>query len=296
MKKNNTIFNKYFDGSSETLRKVTFNFEIFNNSYIIDQKEKIDQDFLEWFVGFTEGDDSFIISRPKNGKKRLFFFLVQKDTQALHRIRSTLGFGRIQKHGNAHRFAVSSKADIDRLINLFNGNLLLNKTNVRFHQWVDVRNELILDQKNQIRVKNQLKISDYLNTGWLAGFISAEGCFNVKIVKPSNSLSGLRVRCKFILSQKDEEKILESIRNSINSGFVSFRREDNSQFLYTLQHMDYINLVLNYLKRYPLRTKKHIDAVRMRRIINYSKSRKTQPWVGKVLMRVENLLKHLDKS
>jgi hypothetical protein len=296
MKKNNIILDKYFDGSSETLRKVTFDFDVFTNSYIIDQKKKIDQDFLEWFVGFTEGDGSFTISRPKNGKKRLFFFLVQNDIQALQRIRSTLGFGRVQKHGNAHRFAASSKADIDRLITLFNGNLLLDKTNTRFRQWVDVRNELTPNKKNHIRVKNQLKLFNYLDTGWLSGFISAEGCFNVGIVKPSNSSSGLRVRCRVILSQKDEKKVLESIRNSINSGFVSFRREDSSQFLYTLQHTDYINLLLDYLKRHPLRTKKHIDAVRMRRIINYIKSRKTQPWVGKVLMRVENLLKRLNES
>ena len=107
--------NKYLDGSSETLRKVTFNFKEFNKFYLPEHKKKIDQSFLEWFVGFTEGDGSFIVSTPKKGNKRLMFILGQKDEQALNKLRSTIGFGNIQGHAHQYQYRVSRKKDIDRL-------------------------------------------------------------------------------------------------------------------------------------------------------------------------------------
>ena len=65
--------NKYFNGSSETLRETTFNFEVLNNFHLPQHKKRINQNFLEWFVGFSEGDGSFTISKPKTGRERLFF-------------------------------------------------------------------------------------------------------------------------------------------------------------------------------------------------------------------------------
>lgn len=285
--------NKDFNGSSETLRKVTFNYKKFNKEYLPDQKEKINQAFLEWFVGFTEGDGSFIVSIDKTGKKRLFFMITQKDIQALHKLRSTLGFGNVQKHGSAHRYAASSKADIDRLIALFNGNLLLDKTNKRFREWVNVRNDLRSDKK-PIKVLEQLKISEYLNNGWLSGFIAAEGCFNVYTRKKPHEK--FDITCRFVLYQKEEKKVFDSIQKSIGNGKVSCRKADNSQIVYTVTHMDYLLKIIDYLAKYPLRVKKNVDLIRMHKLINYKKSRKTQPWVGKVLMRIENLINRLDES
>lgn len=60
--------------------------------------------------------------------------------------------------------------------------------------------------------------------------------------------------------------------------------------------MDYLLKIIDYLGKYPLRVKKNVDLTRMHKLINYKKSRKTQPWVGKVLMRIENLLNRLDES
>ena len=286
--------NKYFNGSSETLRKVTFNFKKFNKYHLPQHKKKIDQAFLEWFVGFTEGDGSFTISNPKNDKQRLFFFLVQKDEQALHRLRSTLGFGIIQKHGNEHRYAIFNKKDIDRLIFLFNGNLILNKTYKRFCSWVETRNEINPDLP-RIKIQKQLKIFGYLKNGWLSGFIAAEGCFNIqKRPLPETDL-GFDVYFRIIIDQKNEQVVLKSIQKEIGVGRVTSIKSDLTQYRYTISHIDYCLLVLDYLKKFPLRVIKNVDAVRMRKMINLKKSRETIPWEGKVLKRVKNLLKRLDK-
>ena len=115
------------NGSSETIRETTFQFELFLQ-HLPEQKVKISHRFLEWFIGFAEGDGSFIVSRTKLGRARLFFTLVQKEVRVLHRLRSELGFGKVQRHGKYFRYVVSDQKGIDRLIHLFNGNLVLNKT------------------------------------------------------------------------------------------------------------------------------------------------------------------------
>lgn len=45
-------------------------------------------------------------------------------------------------------------------------------------------------------------IKPTLNDAWLSGFTDAEGCFNVKIDKRSNTVTGFSVMLRFILDQK----------------------------------------------------------------------------------------------
>lgn len=45
-------------GSPETKRKTTFNFERYRRN-LLPHKKKIDDRFLEWFVGFTEAKGKF---------------------------------------------------------------------------------------------------------------------------------------------------------------------------------------------------------------------------------------------
>ena len=66
----NKIINKI--GSSETIRKTTFNFYAYQRN-LVSHKKKINVAFLEWFIGFVEGDGSFIVSNT-----RLFFIMKQK--------------------------------------------------------------------------------------------------------------------------------------------------------------------------------------------------------------------------
>ena len=113
-------------GSSETLRKTTFNFYNFTQN-LVSHKKKIDKSFLEWFVGFSEGNGSFIVS-----KEGLLFIINQKEEKILYYIRTNLGFGKVSLYKTYSRFVVANKKNIDRLISIFNGNLVLDKTHSRF--------------------------------------------------------------------------------------------------------------------------------------------------------------------
>lgn len=78
-------------GSSETLRKTT---SPFNFTPFLAASHRRGGDlifFLEWLIGFTEGDGSFIV----DSTGYVSFQITQSycDVRILHHIRRTLGFG-----------------------------------------------------------------------------------------------------------------------------------------------------------------------------------------------------------
>jgi hypothetical protein len=63
--------------------------------------KKYDPRFIQWLIGFVEGDGSFIISNNKP-----YFDLSQnlRDIDLLHEIRTTLGFGKVLKRTESTRY------------------------------------------------------------------------------------------------------------------------------------------------------------------------------------------------
>ena len=101
-------------GFSETTCDITYNFDESSNlipwrsQHIKINKKK----FLEWFIGFTEGDGYFIVSKDK-----VYFDITQnlQDIQVLYYIKKELGFGKviiISEHRNVGVFYVSSKDNL----------------------------------------------------------------------------------------------------------------------------------------------------------------------------------------
>jgi hypothetical protein len=56
--------------------------------------KNLDNLFLDWFIGFTEGDGSFQIF-TESGKKHLCFMLNQADLGLLNYIKKQFGFGNV---------------------------------------------------------------------------------------------------------------------------------------------------------------------------------------------------------
>lgn len=79
------------NGTSETACDITFNFNNYLNLKPL-HKTKLDQRFLEWFIGLTEGKGSFIIL-----KNKVYFGITQNldNIQLLYYIKKQLGFGKV---------------------------------------------------------------------------------------------------------------------------------------------------------------------------------------------------------
>lgn len=242
-------------------------------------------DFLAWFIGFSEGDGSWTISG-----KRLFFTLTQKDPAALHKIRTKLGFGLIcndTKNPEIKRFVVTRREHIKILISLFNGNLLLKKTNRRFADWVSHYNQVTgslvevksrwdnvtpwngkFDKHRERCDQNTLetlrKQSVVWNSAWLSGFLEAEGCFSAIVKRKTYYM-------RFLLDQTDELELFIHIRLILGDlGAISIRKitDELCHYRFEVSNLDILEQIIGYIKRYPLLTKKNVSFVRWKKLQN----------------------------
>ncbi len=197
----NYHFNYYYSNISKDFSKKEQFTEFYNKYKIMYPNNKnLSKDWLNWFIGFSEGDGSFIIDNRNN----LQFVITQKDIKILEMIKNTLNFGRVIKQGKlTYRYIVEQKILIELLILIFNGNMLLPSRIKRFKVFLEmfnkkaIKGKIILSQIDYIKPEN----GPSLNNAWLSGFTDAEGCFSISIKKTT----GFSIR--FILSQKHESNL-----------------------------------------------------------------------------------------
>ena len=79
-------------GSSETIREA-LQFDDYTKLGQPEHIPNVDKSFLEWFIGFTEGDGSF-------DQSKLAFIINQKDPKLLFKIKKKLGFGSVYETSN----------------------------------------------------------------------------------------------------------------------------------------------------------------------------------------------------
>lgn len=194
---------------------------------------KYDEKFLEWFIGFTEGDGSFVIT---NGKSLFSIHLHLVDLPLLYKIKTELNMGNVYTNKNSCIFIVKAKKEVYNLINIFNGNLYLNKRKLLFANWVNNFN-----QKNNLAIeilKTDFKPSLFDN--WLAGFIDAEGSFLV-------SVSKTKIIQRFVLSQKDAEPEFRYLSLLLNAYTEKLKNNDR-----LVINFKKLNIMLEYLKNHKL--------------------------------------------
>ena len=174
--------------------------------------------FLEWFIGFTEGDGSFIVPG-------LQFVITQSSSvalrvQVLNYIQTNLGLGKViqqSKSNHTHRFIVQDVSNILLICLIFNGNMVFSTKNSQFLIFLSAYNNLALRLKLGIINPIVSTLLPSLQDYWLAGFTDAEGCFTLSLLSNSN---GYRLR--YIISQKWEvnKVILQHISTIFSVGYV----------------------------------------------------------------------------
>jgi hypothetical protein len=230
--------------SSETIRETSFNFDEYRKISGINP-DKISNNWLTWFIGFSEGDGAFLIGKDK----RIIFVLTQKETAILNHIYENLGIGRVRTYGQFSRYRVDDKKGILTLIALFNGNLVLNKRKVQVKKWLDTLN---IEQKNN-------NILPLLNNSWLSGFIDAEGCFNVTIFKRKAMALGYQVKLRFMIDQKDSLDTMVFLKDQLNL-FLTHRKLKKGlvDTMYRIESNSFVKVpfIIQYLNKFRLKSKK----------------------------------------
>jgi len=260
---------KLSTSSSETTRETSFQFNSFRQTrqhFDPDPGALIPHKWLEWFVGFAEGDGSIM---TRANLKRATFVLTQKEGEILYHIQSILGFGVVRhiSNGNYYRYIVEDTRHIFLLCLLFNGNLVLPYRIRQLEKWICFINENIQSNTSRLSIKSNIKdiilfidkpAIITLQDAWLSGFCDAEGTFNIQVSKrPANKSTGYSVYPRFILDQNDSLELFIYINSLFGSGHV-YHRKDTPQGVYrfTLDSVSGLTLCYEYFTHFPLKTKK----------------------------------------
>lgn len=270
-------------GSSETIRGNTYDLFKENYSFFFKDRFKRNNDWLAWFIGFSEGDGAIL-----EHKGRSSFVITQKDDKVLHEICETFNIG-VVKHfydnkGNKKysRYIVSENKGIFLLYLLLNGNLRLESRVNQLSKWniaLNNASRFNFALFHTINIPNLIeKVKQpSLNDGWLSGFTDAEGCFSVKIEKRREKAS--YVQLLFILDQKNGQEVLNSISSALNTKTRAKLRTVNKSISIEAQalRINYLNTmfrlsiscndskkpitrtILEYFNKYPLKTSKSLS-------------------------------------
>jgi LAGLIDADG endonuclease len=199
----------------------------------------VNAEYLQWFVGLTEGDGTFNIILDNKSKTALHRFIIKlsvRDTQLIYKIKSTLGFGRIESSKDTISFIVTRKDQLkDFILPIFDLYPCITRKSFQYL----VFKETLLDRINgtPLRFKpeyskdignSSISIGEILKLpyfdNWLIGFIEAEGSFSI-----SKEDNGNRIRPYFSIEQKYDHYVMEAIRLRLNfTSKVSVRRDNMS--------------------------------------------------------------------
>ena len=218
--------------------------------------------FLTWFIGFTEGEGSFIV----NNRGDLCFVITQStiDIYILEFIKETLGFGKvISQSKTTSRYVTQNKKEIELLIHLFNGNLILPRRKEQFEKFLQGFNIWVTKGRillNPVEIIHT-SILPSLDNSWLTGFTDGEGCFTCSINKDKG------FSFNFNISQKWEQNlvILEHLCVLFKGGIVSKHTADNVNE-YRLGGLHNCKNVFPYFDNYPLITKKSASYIAWKEI------------------------------
>ena len=300
-------------GSSETTRESPFPTFDFTNYLCYHRPEHrckedtgITITFLEWFVGFTEGDGCFF-SGMEEGRPRLRFTLTQKDAKLLYKVKKCLGFGYVAKDKDNFVFRVDDVRGIQRIQSIFNGNLVLPKIQAQFAGWVNFKPEIqeptfrLIDTPlypNALEPKVRARVLPSLEDAWISGFIEAEGCFYVKLDPNTDKPGFFTIKThRLTITQKDtlgEKAILDHIKQLFKTKTKTYLVKSPSCFRIVMENKKSQKVVVKYLQRFCLLGKKRIAAFRWWRLYLMKQDK------GHLLLvnqeKLQRLCKNLNKS
>ena len=250
-------FTQKWNYSTITISNNDFDFTSFYKKFktLLPNVNPPSENFLAWLIGFSEGEGSFIV----NNRGDLAFVITQStiDIKVLEFIKETLGFGKVISQSlHTSRYVTQSKVEIDIIINLFNGNLILPSKQKSFEKFIKGFNDWVT--KGRIKLDAvELKHSSILpslNNSWLAGFTDGEGCFTCSIGKHKGFSYNFNISQKWDINLK----ILEHLCILFKGGIVSRHSVDNT-YEFRIGGVKNCKNIFFYFDSYKLYTKKSLS-------------------------------------
>ena len=220
------LFNKAI---SDTFLKIFNRVGLSKSGHLVQRShaKNIDNKFLQWFIGFTDSEGTFLIQTKNNSEVNFSFKITLHidDSAVLYLIKEKLGIGVVSIKGNTCTFAVHSfQLIVDVLLPIFDKYSLMTHKQLDYRDWriaVLLKKNSSTSNRKIISITPETfnkieKIKESMNSNrtnfygynisdlpiskyWLLGFVEGDGSFHF-----TNN------RAVFSITQKDRQ-ILEAI-------------------------------------------------------------------------------------
>lgn len=305
----------YFKGTSETTRN-NIHYPSYISIHVPSKLKPLNDNQLGYYLaGLIDGDGNF-----NKQKGYLTIAYDSKDKSAAYWLKSQIGYGSVLniKNKNAIKYVVSHSNGLLRILELINNKI---KTDNKYNQIINylLVNNTLVKQKffSKYDKFNKGNIYDF-NNHWLAGFIDADGSFQIKIVNRclrsrdiSPDMPGYRlnrdkpeIRLKLQIAQKDIE-ILNNIKlflctcaeqaynnqninniNNLKGCYIGKREHINGSISYYLETTSFSKTkeVISYLDKYQIISYKYINYLYFRKayLIVQNKEHLTEEGINKI--------------
>lgn len=110
-----------------------------------------------------------------------------------------------------------------------------------------------------------------LSPDWVVGFTDGEGCFHVSVNKHPDMALGYQVLPEFVIVQHERDiQILYALKRFFGCGTV--RKNNGDRWCLRIRKLSCLEKLCDFFIKHPLKTRKSVDFVKFRRIIQKMKN------------------------
>lgn len=106
-----------------------------------------------------------------------------------------------------------------------------------------------------------------LEAQWVVGFVDGEGCFYVGVNSQPEMKTGYQVLPEFTVVQHEQDiQLLYALKQFFGCGVV--RQNHGDRMAYRVRGVEHLQeRVIPFFEQHPLKTKKHLDFLKFRKIL-----------------------------
>jgi hypothetical protein len=247
--------------------------KIFNKKYY---SNNINKNLNSYLAGLFEGDGHIWIQNLNDKKKHNPRFCITfnlKNEPLAKKLLDLIGSGfiRYKIKDNACVLVISPVIGLKKVVSLINGELRTPKIH-QLYKLIDWLNK----NHNANIIKLPLNKDNLENNSWLSGFIDSDGSFFVQH-KVENNAMKRKISCRLRIEQRLLDPIsgdsyvyiLTDIAKFLNCNLLTRKQKSTGNEYYTLTASSKIslNIIINYLDKYPLFTSKYLDYLDWKKIV-----------------------------
>ena len=214
------------------------------------------KEFGHYLAGLIDGDGWF-------SKYAVHIVFNGLDASLAYYIKGRIGYGTVAKikSKNAVLLTITKREGLQIVLNFINGKL-------RTQFKLDAVYKYIL---NVYKTPLDLKEEFHLNTGsdtdnhWLAGFLDADGSFQIKTIKRINPNGSIRLEIRLNMQVDQKTQLLLDLIKDKFGGNIGYRKSQDTYY-YSSTSFGSAKKVIKYLDKYHMLSSKHINYLKWRKV------------------------------